>query len=112
MRIIASSRQIASTAKVKMIRDFSSGILKQLLKVLAKEESISTGVRNQEPDLICPRPSLTLGLGLRGFFCRRNHFAGATFGFDLRLRRSTERVRADRQFAREIPIAENFYFFH
>ena len=40
MRIIAARRQIASTTSVNRIRDFSSGILKQLLKVLVMEASM------------------------------------------------------------------------
>jgi len=40
IRTTASSRQIASTINVNRIRDFSSGILKQLLKVVAMAENI------------------------------------------------------------------------
>src|SRR5438552_9450945 len=40
MRITASIRHIARTIKVNKIRDFSSGILKQLLKVLAMAASM------------------------------------------------------------------------
>ena len=40
MRTTASSRQMASTIKVNRIRDLSSGILKQLLKVLAMAENM------------------------------------------------------------------------
>src|SRR5207249_3216948 len=51
MRITASNRQIASTISVNKIRDFSSGILKQLLKVLAMAASMGDqekGDRRQE----------------------------------------------------------------
>src|SRR6266700_3282363 len=44
MRTTASSRQIASTTNVKRIRDLSSGILKQLLKVLAMAAIILSSV--------------------------------------------------------------------
>src|SRR5437879_13697414 len=41
MRTTASSRQMARTIRVNKIRDLSSGILKQLLKVLAMAESMA-----------------------------------------------------------------------
>jgi hypothetical protein len=40
MRIHAIKRQIASTPSVNKIRDFSSGILKQLVNVLAMERNM------------------------------------------------------------------------
>src|SRR3974377_912727 len=53
MRTTASSRQIASTIKVKRIRDLSSGILKQLLKVLTIAASmvvLSSEIRRPRPE--------------------------------------------------------------
>src|SRR3569832_1843647 len=46
IRMIASSRQMASSMKVNRILDLSSGILKQLLKVLAMAASMGG---NQKP---------------------------------------------------------------
>jgi hypothetical protein len=45
MRTTAATRAIAKTNIVKMIRDFSSGILKQLLKVLAMLANMANSVR-------------------------------------------------------------------
>src|SRR5579859_7762900 len=50
MRIIASNRQIANNMKVNRIRDFSSGILKQLLKVLAMAASMAKIDGNPKPE--------------------------------------------------------------
>jgi len=51
--MIASSRQIASSMKVNSILDLSSGILKQLLNVLAMAASMAlrkSEVRNLKPE--------------------------------------------------------------
>jgi hypothetical protein len=49
MRMIASSRQMPSNMKVKRIRDLSSGILKQLLNVLAMAASMLGMAEGENP---------------------------------------------------------------
>jgi hypothetical protein len=44
MTTTAARRQIARIASVKRIRDFSSGILKQFLNVVAMEPSMASGM--------------------------------------------------------------------
>src|SRR6266850_6321571 len=78
IRTTASSRQMARTIRVKMIRDLSSGILKQLLKVLAREASIGQSISVPQP------PTLGFSRFRFGFgFPARDDFAGPPFGFDL-----------------------------
>src|ERR1051326_2539006 len=125
MRTMASRRQMARTIKVKRIRDFNSGMRKQLLKVLAMDLSIRLKAK------CCPHPgplpsdrrgrivaSLCVilrsclfgrrlfgrrnrlvfrGIGL--FLCRRNYkFARSAFGFDFGFGGSAESVGADGEF--------------
>src|SRR5439155_6606865 len=101
IRTKASSLQMASTVSVNRIRDFSSGILKQLLKVLAMAASMEVSPKSkvQSPKLRIGSQESALssvlagsrigGLGLGniwlcslGFF-DGDDFALATFGFDF-----------------------------
>src|SRR6185369_12531468 len=100
MRTTAASRQIASTIMVNRIRDFSSGILKQLLKVLAIAANMD------QLGSLC-RSGLG-GRRLGGLRLGANHhLAGTPTRFDLRASRGAEGVRDDRQFARQIARPQN-----
>jgi hypothetical protein len=76
----ASNRQTASIPSVNKIRDFSSGILKQLANVLKMERNMNQTSQS--------------GLHRFGGFAAHD-FARAALGFDLRLGRGAERARAD-----------------
>src|SRR6266481_1243070 len=59
IRIIASSRQMASSMKVNKILDLSSGILKQLLKVLAMAANMLGKVEIRRPKVErSPKPEI------------------------------------------------------
>src|SRR5436190_22962249 len=85
MGIIEASRQMPRTTSVKMMRDLSSGILKQLAKVLAMARNMSVQELNKSNS----------GFGRRRRR-RLNHLAGAAFAFDLRLGGGAEGMGADR----------------
>jgi len=53
--MIASSRQMASSMKVKRILDLSSGILKQLLNVLAMAANMVGKIRKLKSEIRSPR---------------------------------------------------------
>src|SRR5215208_1329326 len=88
-----ATRQMASTTSVKMMRDFSSGILKQFAKVLKMLLNMPW-IRSAAPFTSFSR-------------LRRDNFAGTAFAFNFCPRRGTEGVRSDGQFLREFPVAQN-----
>src|SRR5882672_68644 len=92
MRMTASRRQTASNPSVKRMRDFSSGILKQLANVLRR-------LRNMG---FSPGSSLRRFGGLAA-----DDLHLAALGLDLRLGRCAERARAHRQFFGKFARAEN-----
>src|SRR5207249_8160234 len=71
MRTTASSRQMARTIRVNKIRDLSSGILKQLLKVLAMAESIFRWEIGDRGSVQCSVRAWEVGEFLRPQFRRR-----------------------------------------
>src|SRR5207237_195508 len=92
MRTKAAKRQMASTMSVKRIRDFSSGILKKLLKVLAIAESmISWSFR-----------------GRLYYLFGGNDFTSAAFGFNLGASRGAKGMGADGQLPGQFSAAKNF----
>src|SRR5438445_1458132 len=124
MRTNAARRQMASTMSVNRIRDFSSGILKQLLKVLAIAASMlmSYKIRNPKSEgrkrdwgrILEFRHSDWFGqlhLSLRGglyHLFRANDLTSAAFGFDLGASRGAEGMGADGQFPGQFSAAKNF----
>ena len=97
------SRQIPSTIMVKRMRDFNSGILKQLLRVLRMELNIyvMTGP-------VCPA---ALAGSFAFAFGRRfglDQLAGASQFLYLGPRGGAERMRPDRQLARQFAVAQDF----
>src|SRR5947207_9806040 len=95
--ITAITRQMPRTIRVKMMRDFSSGILKQLANVLAIAASMDQRLSKS-------------GLWARDLrLVRNDKFARTALPFDLRFGRSTEGMSADGELACQFAVAENFY---
>src|SRR5208282_2825577 len=91
MRIYAINRHTANKPNVNKIRDFSSGILKQLANVLKMLRNMSWS---------------RLRFRRFGGFAD-DHLARAALGLDLGLGRGTECVRAHREFPGQFTLAEN-----
>ena len=134
-RTTASRRQMARTIRVNKIRDFSSGILKQLLNVLAMAASMAF-IKIRSPNSNgpgAPEPRLKFGgclgtsrlgagsdLGGLGFRPEqgwpasrsvpggRDEFARPAFGLDLGFGRGAEGVGADREFPGQFAVAQDF----
>src|ERR1051325_1914038 len=92
MGIMAATRQIPSNSTVKKIRDFSSGILKQLAKVLMMLANMKNSPADQS------------GFDRRGL---GDQLARAALALDLQTRARAERVRHNRQLLRQLAAAEN-----
>src|SRR5580658_3454242 len=98
-----ASRQIASTRTVKPMRDFSSGILRQLFRVLRMDVNIGNSLG---------RLFVRFGRFLAFRLGRRfqiDNLTGAAQLFDFGPGRGAERVRMNGQFAGQLTITQNLH---